>query len=239
MKIFIYGDSNTAGLEPSISNYSANAEKYYYLEFQRWWYPLLNNNFLYLDGLVGRSINQEHEKLPNRNAMKTINNDLSGKNDIDLIILQLGTNDCKSAYNLSAQQITNNMKNLIAQIQTQCPAQIMLISPARFDMTKSLTKKYYAGGDIKAEELDKCYSELAKQLNLSFVSGLDIPLGIDGEHFTLQGHKILGQRVADKVAELEKNPKTPNINSKQQSKINNYSQNDIEKARKLIMDKMK
>lgn len=234
MKILVYGDSNTRGLEPSVSNHFKDAEKFYYTEKDLWWYPLLEDNFLYIDGLPGRCIDNEALNNPFQNASKMISSAL--KDNYDLVILQLGATDCDTEYNLSSTQIAESMKNLVTKIQEQSSSQILLISPAKFDMTKKSAKQFYADGDKKSVELDKFYSEIAQKTGVNFVSGLDIPVGIDGMHFTLDGHKMLGQRVCEKIAEIDKQQSTP---KPIKSNSENYSKQDIENARNFLKEKMR
>ena len=105
MNILIYGDSNAWGYVPNINGYSKIAIPNKYDVKDIWWYPLLKDNSVIVDGLCGRAISNENPWLPGRNAMETIGDDLKLV-DPDLIILQLGTNDLKSIYKMSALEIT-------------------------------------------------------------------------------------------------------------------------------------
>ncbi|MBQ7977100.1 MAG: hypothetical protein IJ301_00670 [Clostridia bacterium] len=234
MNIFIYGDSNTSGLMPASTNYVQGADQFMYPAYECWWSALENKHKLYISGVCGRSINCEHPHKPFCVASQTINFDISGNENADLVILQLGKNDCKTMYNQTAEQITEQMHVLVEKIRAVTPAKIMLISPAKFDTTKNIAKKYYSDGEQKSVELDKCYRQLANEIDAYFVSGLDIPVGIDGEHFTKEGHKQLGQKVLEKVSQIEKNPTLP------AQKINEKRTLDEEKARaQSIFERMR
>ena len=119
-----------------------------------------------------------------------------------MVIVQLGTNDCKSEYDDSAETITENMEKLLQHIKTLINAEIMIISPAKIREDNEITKKYYIGAEEKSEHLDQLYRELASNNNYYFVSGKDLEIGEDGEHLTKRGHADLGNSVAKIVQTL-------------------------------------
>ena len=201
IRILCYGDSNTWGQIPNINGYSKDAvAKQYPLE-QMWWFPLTKNNNVSVNGVPGRAIANDNPWLEGRNASKTIEADISGLS-ADLVIIQLGTNDCKTKYGLSAKQITEQLEVLACFIQEKTGAKIMIMSPATIIEGNKITDKFYAGGQQKSKDLNKTYKDLAKKHGFMFVSGTDLEVGEDGEHLTAYSHHRLGSRV---VAELEKN----------------------------------
>lgn len=209
MNIFIYGDSNTWGQIPNINGYSKDAVIKQYPKEQIWWYPLTKEHSVFVNGLPGRAIANDNPWLSGRNASLTIENDLYGINP-ELVIIQLGTNDCKSRYGLSASDITNQLKIFTDFIKEKTNAMIMIISPAIIKEGNKITDKFYKGAEQKSKELDKTYKKLAMSNGYIFISGVTCPVGEDGEHLTLYGHKLLSQKI---VAEFEK------INANQNEKI--------------------
>lgn len=195
MRILCYGDSNTWGYVPNINGYSKNAEMKRYQEKDCWWFGLTQSNTVFVDGLCGRCVANENKWLKNRNAVKTICDDLKKYQDLDLVIVQLGTNDCKSEYKNSPQKITDNLQLLLQKIQEITKAKIAIISPAPIIENNALTQKYYVGAQKKSEELNKLFKTLAKQNDYIFVSGANLEVGEDGEHLTLLGHKQLKEKI--------------------------------------------
>ena len=161
MNILCYGDSNTRGYEPNVEGYSKDAVAEYYPVDMCWWYPLARGNKLTVNGLCGRCINKENKWLPNRNASLDIEKTIQNQENIDIVILQLGTNDCKSSFNSSAEEITNAMRDFITQIKKHTNAKIILLSPARIMENNKITQKYYKGAQLKSEQLDMLYKYLA------------------------------------------------------------------------------
>ena len=114
---------------------------------------------------------------------------------MDLIIVQLGTNDCKSEYHDTALKIALNCELLLNKIQELTNAKIMLISPAIIKKNNKITKKYYVGAQSKSESLDVLYQKIAKKNGFLFLSGKDLEIGEDGEHLTKIGHLQLREKV--------------------------------------------
>jgi lysophospholipase L1-like esterase len=202
MNILCYGDSNTWGYVPNINGYSKDAVMQKYDESDCWWYSLMQGNNVFVNGLCGRCIAHENKWLKNRNSFKTISSDLQFYHDLDLIIVQLGTNDCKCEYNDSAEDITNNLEALLDIIKKEINVDIIVISPAIITEDNKITQKYYIGAQKKSYELDSLFKKLCVKKGYLFISGKDLETGEDGEHFTKLSHKRLGTRVLSKINEL-------------------------------------
>lgn len=206
MNILCYGDSNTWGYIPNLTGYSKNAIPMQYDKQNCWWYSLIKHN-LYIDGLCGRCVAHENKWLANRNASLTIYNDLKAYKNLDIVIIQLGTNDCKSEYNDSSIKIANNILKLVLEIKKITNSEIIIISPPQIIENTIITKKYYSGANEKTLQLDKLLEEISKKYKLFFISGIDLNVGEDGEHLTLNGHKQLACKVSNLFEKLEKNNK--------------------------------
>ena len=200
MNILIYGDSNTWGQMPDINGYSKDAVAKQYPQTDLWWFAMSKENNLFVNGVPGRAIANDNPWLEGRNASKTIETDLNGLSP-ELVVIQLGTNDCKNRYNLSATQIAEQLEVLASFIQEQTGAKIMILGPATIKEGNKITDKFYIGAEKKSQELNKTYLQLAKKNGYLFVSGNDLEVGEDGEHLTKYSHHRLGNRV---MAELEK-----------------------------------
>ena len=198
-RILCYGDSNTWGYVPNIDGYSKNANIQQYNEKDCWWYGLKQNNELFVDGLCGRCVAHENKWLKGRNAQTTIVEDLRKYNNLDLVIVQLGTNDCKSNYNDSPQAITKNLQKLLKNIKDITNAQIAIISPSIIHEDNKVTQRYYVGAEDKSKKLGSLYRSLAQNNNYIFVSSIDLEIGEDGEHLTKRGHQQLSQKVLNAI----------------------------------------
>lgn len=202
MNIFIYGDSNTWGYIPNINGYSKDAIPQRYPLEQIWWYNLSKKHSVVVNGLCGRTINSDDPWITGRNATKTFDQDFNDIENTDLCIIQLGTNDCKSRFALSPEEICFQMENFIQQIRSKTNAKLLLISPPFIKRGTPITDKYYVGAEEKSQKLDIGYKVLSKRLNLSFASALNLEVGEDGEHLTKASHSLLGQAVEKEIEKL-------------------------------------
>ena len=148
--------------------------------------------------MCGRAINNDNPWLEGRNAYKTLDDDFKNI-EADVVIVQLGTNDCKSKYNATAKDISIAMSNLLRRIKEKTGSIILLISPSRIKGGNKITDKYYIGADEKTLELDKLYQQLALSKGYYFLSGLELETGEDGEHLTEKSHKLLCERVLNTI----------------------------------------
>ena len=203
MKILCYGDSNTWGYVPNIDGYSKNAVMQQYDEKDCWWSDLKKDNDIIINGLCGRCIAHENRWLKDRNASITIKDDIKTYGNLDLIFVQLGTNDCKGEYGDSPSEITDNLQTLLKTIRSMTSATIVVISPAIIKENNKITKRYYIGGEEKSEQLDTLYKAMARSEGYIFISGKDLEIGEDGEHLTIKGHNQLKNLVNNLMLTLQ------------------------------------
>lgn len=203
MKIFIYGDSNTWGQVPNDSGYSKNAVRKRYKKEELWWYPISQKNYVIVNGLPGRAICHDSPWFDDRNAAKTIDNDIP-QCGFDLAIVMLGTNDCKSEYNMPAHVISKELFALVEKIGERTAAKVLVVGSPRIVAGTKVTDKYYIDGASKSVALDYFNTQNAKQKGIDFVSVLDAEIGEDGEHLTACGHKQVGAQVLERVEEFRK-----------------------------------
>src|SRR3989344_5384775 len=136
IRILCYGDSNTWGYGGANKNrYPANVR----------WTGLLQDKLdekyeLIEEGLCGRTtdLDDDSSTFVNKNGLSYLPACLDSQSPLDLVILWLGTNDLKSKFNRSAQDIAQAIDHLIETTQT-VTKKIILISPphAREDKLKS------------------------------------------------------------------------------------------------------
>lgn len=193
MNIYIYGDSNTWGYIPTLNAYCGDDNLTpRYEENKRWWYSL-KDYIVDVNGINGRTVNNDHPTLEKRNAIKTFYNDVIIEN-INLVIIMLGTNDLKDCYKLKVDDIVINLDKLAKMFIKQYKSKIMLICPPLIFNT-IVTEEKYSNGIEKIEELDSKLKEYCKKENYLFASAISCEVGVDGEHLTEEGHKKLGEIV--------------------------------------------
>ncbi len=213
-QILCYGDSNTYGLIPGTADRypwnvrwtgilankinedqktnSDNEEKYHVIE----------------EGLCGRTTTFDDVLRPGRNGSDLLPIILETHRPIDLIILMLGTNDCKTVYNADAGVIGKGIEKLIDQIEAGDPAaKILLISPIYLGKgvwEEGFDREFNKRSVEVSQELGDVYQKIARQRNISYLNASDFasPSEKDREHLDEEGHKALAQAVYKKVAQL-------------------------------------
>lgn len=193
--VVCFGDSNTYGYRP------ADGKRYSYEER---WTGILNErlrHFGYVvaeEGLVGRTTVFDDSFRYGRNGAKTLPVVLETHNP-SVVILMLGTNDCKAEFRASSKTIAGGIETLINQIKNYDPSiTIVLASPIHLG-----EKVHEAQYDPEFDEhsvdvskaLKKEYLRIALKYNCSFIAASDYasPSIEDQEHLTAAGHRDLAR----------------------------------------------
>ena len=126
--ILCFGDSNTYGYRPD--------GKGRYGEEVRWTKRLQTalgkeNYNIIEEGLCGRTTVFEDELRNDRKGINAISMILETHNPLDLVIIMLGTNDCKVRYGASAGVIGKGLEQIISKVKqfTNEHTKILVISP--------------------------------------------------------------------------------------------------------------
>lgn len=205
-QILCFGDSNTFGYIPG------NGQRY------PWgvrWTSILNeklgleNYRVIEEGLCGRTTIFEDPLRDGRRGVDILPTVLETHAPVDLVVLMLGTNDCKSVYGATAEIIGKGISNLIAQIRGYAKtSKILLISPIH--LGEQVWKKEYdpefSPASIEVSKgLAGVYQRIARKEQADFLdaSVYASPSSIDQEHLTEEGHRLLAGAILQKIREIE------------------------------------
>ena len=192
INIVVYGDSNIYGYSPDGYRYNLR----YGIVLNR----LLGDFYqVFEEGVVGRTTiyNDERE---GKKAVDTISNDLGKYNKIDLLAVMLGTNDYKTKNARDLSDLKYGIKTLIEKIkELNNVKRILLISPILLDKNIDLIdKEFDYNSYVLSLVASQVYEELAKENDLLFFDAKYVAHpGMDGEHFTKEGHINLGNTLAN------------------------------------------
>ncbi|MCB8995357.1 MAG: hypothetical protein H6538_07105 [Bacteroidales bacterium] len=159
------------------------------------------------NSIPGNTIGFDNNGRADLNTLKNIDHYLSGDRDIngvvkpDIVIVALGTNDCKKVFDGKGKEVVSNMDSLLNCINRfysfyNYSPDILLVSPLPTSNDSVLAEKYRGAGE-RIEKLTEGYSALARKQNIAF---LDIyhPLNdifpyitIDGIHLNPEGQALL------------------------------------------------
>ncbi len=198
--ILCFGDSNTWGYAPFTKlRFDTNTR----------WTGVLQQNLgdeycVIEEGLNGRTTVHNEEGRPFRSGAKLLPVLMESHAPLDLVIIMLGTNDLKTKFNSTPQQIAENIKvvcELANNNEYNLKAQILLISPTHVVEMKDEDKVEFAGAIEKSLEFAIYYERVAKQLNLHFLDAAQIVQTTteDGVHWTAQQHREFGLKIAKEI----------------------------------------
>lgn len=203
-QILCYGDSNTYGLVPG------TGERY------GWgvrWTSILSEKLgpaqyhIIEEGLCGRTTVFDDPLRPCRNGADLLPAILETHRPVDLVVLMLGTNDCKTIYGASAEVIGKGVRRLIGQVrQTSPDAKILLISPIHLGeqvWQKEFDPEFCRESVEVSRALGDVYGLLAEELETGYLSASDYAASssVDQEHLDAAGHAALADGICRYLTE--------------------------------------
>ena len=215
--ILIFGDSNTWGYDSS--RYVPEADAFMRMdETERW--PALVQSRLGMEyhiiegALNGRTVVWDDPYMPGRNGLKSLRIALDAHAPLQLAVIQLGCNELKDYFNLSAGMIARGIDMLVRECEVSyygypAPA-VLLIAPAPThpDIATMRSASRF-GPEVyrKSCELGKLYREVAQKHGCGFIDCAELGFEIntvDGLHYSRADHAKLAPVVADKILEMLK-----------------------------------
>lgn len=196
-RILCFGDSNTYGYIPDATGR--------YGEDIRWTgrlqKKLASEAIVIEEGLCGRTTVFQDELRIGRRGTEILPVLLESHAPLDLVIVMLGTNDCKTVYGASAEVIGKGIEKIIEQIQSIQPqAKILLISPILLgeEVWKPEFDPEFSEESVRvSRRLKSVYEKIARKNNCLFLAASDVtnPSEKDQEHLDEVGHKELAKEV--------------------------------------------
>lgn len=201
MNVLCFGDSNTFGYIPGgRGRYEKNIR--YPGALQR----LLGAEYtIYEDGLCGRTTVFDEEKRPGRRGVDDIRSSVR-RVQPDLLVLMLGTNDCKTQFGADAEEIARGMLRIARCAQEERPElRIVLCAPVRIGR-EALT----CADDYCEHSLDVCgqlpaaYRRAAARHGFAFLDANQAASSdpADGEHLNARGHLAFARAARDAITAL-------------------------------------
>ena len=200
-RIVCYGDSNTWGDNPfGEDRYPANV---------RW--PGVLQDVLGSDhevieeGLCGRTFVAEDSNKRHRTGIKHLTSIIQSQEPIDVLVIMLGTNDIKSTYGLSANDIADHLKETIELAQEESEdkagntSTILVICPAAVAVpTDRELDERMKGAPKICPQLPSLYEKVAKESGCLFLDAGELVTleTTDGYHLAPEHHEMLGKEVA-------------------------------------------
>lgn len=206
--ILCYGDSNTWGCEP------VTMKRY---DFAVRWPGVmqraLGSDFhVYENALNGRTTVFEDPIEEGRCGKAGFPAVLEGCSPLDLVIIMLGTNDCKARFHQNPWDIGWGMDLLVQYVKrVKCGSdkgdpKILVVSPPRMGGDWDATPHGTVFGpesERRAERLPAVYAEIARLNGVDFFDAAPhAEPGADCVHLLPGSHQRLGEAMAEKVRRI-------------------------------------
>lgn len=205
-RIVCYGDSNTWG-------YISGSDHQRYGESERWTGILsqkLGENYKIIEeGLNSRTLisNDSRPGKEGKNGYEYLIPCLDTHDPIDLVIVMLGTNELKKAYNKTIEEIgeifekyfVKTILNRKSQIDNKYPKLVIVAPPIANDDGSGK----YEGAFEKSLKFNEIYGKIAENNNCYFVDNNKLETGIDGVHLTKESHKLLAEKLYEVILKID------------------------------------
>lgn len=189
--ILCYGDSNTFGFNTiDGSRFDRN---------MRWTSLLqkkLNNEYKVInEGMCDRTGFVINPKGVLFSAPTHFPKLISKFDNIDILILWIGTNDLQFPYDITIEEIKTRLKELIS-LSKEKTNNIIIIPPVKLDnrvLNGYFNILFNKTSITKSQDLNAIYEEIAYENNCLYfdVNIITTPCDIDGLHYDANSHKII------------------------------------------------
>lgn len=180
IRILCYGDSNTWGAIGGERRHSTHAQWPHVLS------KLLGDEFeIIQEGLCGRTAGDVEPEKPYRNGKFGFEIALRSATPIDLLVINLGSNDLKARLGRSAEDIYADLK----WYRERARVETIYVLPANYTPNEALAPPEPLRDLIQASEPHTI------ALN-------DLEHEADQLHWTESDHKKVAERVAEKIKEI-------------------------------------
>lgn len=202
-QILCFGDSNTYGLIPGTK------ERY---SWEERWTGILEEKIkakgfrVVEEGLCGRTTVFEDELRENRKGVEALPMLLETHAPLEKVVLMLGTNDCKTVYQASAEVIGEGIEKLIYQIKAADESiEILLVSPillAEGVGEENFDPEFDQESVETSKRLKRVYQQIAEKNGCKFLAASDYARvsEADRQHLDKDGHRRLAEAVYRKIA---------------------------------------
>ncbi|MEE1672554.1 GDSL-type esterase/lipase family protein [Agarivorans aestuarii] len=201
-KVLCFGDSNTWGYSPTTGQrMPANS---------RWpviMGSLLGETYQIIEaGQPGRTTYPNSPDFGLSRGIEALLQD-TNKHQPDCLVLMLGTNDLYPDFQLTAEQISDNLERMIIELGQHCVNQgitspkVLLLAPPAIDETGPFGQ-HFKGSQAKSQQLAGFLETKAIRLNCAFfdVNSIIKVNQQDGVHLSPEQHKQLAEALAVKLA---------------------------------------
>ena len=209
--ILCFGDSNTFGHDPATEGRFAHDV--------RWPGVLraaLGPAYMVIEeGLSGRTTVWDDPVEGHMSGLAYLTPCLRSHRPVDLLVILLGTNDCKMRWNVPPSDIAYSAGRLVdLALASGCgpdggPLQVLLIAPPPIaSVSGTRFESMFFGAEAKSAALGPLYAQVAAERGCAFLDAGQVIVSspLDGIHFEASEHHKLGEAVAGLTRALMASP---------------------------------
>ncbi|HEY1064283.1 MAG TPA: SGNH/GDSL hydrolase family protein [Candidatus Saccharimonadales bacterium] len=210
IKVLCYGDSNTWGQKPDkTGRYAADVRWTGQLQ------KMLGDDYYVVEeGLGSRTTDLEYDRKPGRNGKTYLTPCVASHTPLDIVVIMLGTNDLKSEFGRTAEEIATAVGGLADDVRkyattaTGKSPHVIVMSPATINANAPTFAEFYTGYYDKSsmEESEKLASALQRLANTKECTFLDAAevaeAGEDGLHLDEKSQARLAELVHQALVDL-------------------------------------
>ncbi len=202
--ILCFGDSNTFGTNPADGRWPRDIRWTGRLQM------LLGAEYYVIEeGCGGRTTVWEDNLELHKNGRTALPVALASHKPLDLVILMLGTNDCKARFSLLPEDIANGAGELVELIRrypygAEYPVpKVLLVSP--IEIGTDIANSRFTGFRAEAHELSRrlpdLYRKKAEELHCGYFAASCVakPSAADSLHMEAADHRALSNALAGRV----------------------------------------
>jgi lysophospholipase L1-like esterase len=205
-RVLCFGDSNTWGYSPEGGvRYPAHVRWTGVLQ------ELLGDEFEIIEeGLNGRTTAFDYQNRPGKNGRSYLAPCMDSHHPLDFVILCLGTNDTKKEFNLSPEEITAGLAELVQVIhgrgleRPSPDVKLILVGPPLVSDAHLGGYDEMIGSEVKTRKFRELYKALAAEHQATFVdlSSEVLPSPLDGCHLSPESHARIASIYAEVLNKL-------------------------------------
>lgn len=201
-QVLCFGDSNTFGLIPGVDGRYGWGVRWTSIVDE--WIETKGYRVIE-EGLCGRTTVFDDPLRDGRKGAELLPVLLETHKPVELVILMLGTNDCKTVYDASAEVIGKGIERLLGQIKGNNPkTRILLLSPIALGdgvWEEGFDTEFNELSVERSKKLPKVYEKIARENNIDFLAASDYaePSETDREHLNEEGHRRLAEGIIKKL----------------------------------------
>ncbi len=204
--ILVFGDSNSHGTMPlhrigQLDRHSPAAR----------WPDVMARALgaeVVTEGHPGRTtLHDDPIEGPHKNGLRVLPALLESHRPLDLVVVMLGTNDCKARFGLRGWDIASAIGRLALTVQASTAGpggaapDVMLVAPVPVEETGVLAEMFQ-GGRVRSRAIAPALRDEAERLGAGFfdagrVCAVD---EVDGVHLSAEAQGALGLALAEAVA---------------------------------------